>query len=432
METSFAKSMGRHELDSKRRRPLHLEAFHISEDYGFILRDPLSELPNFYAPWMDIATNLSYLIEHHQLRSKIDQMPLLTIHKLIGHRQLRLAHLAMSSMTMGYVWQEGEENTAKVLPRNLAIPYCEVSQILGLPPILVHADLALANWKKKNPLGFLSEVGNLEPIISLPGGESVKGFILVTILVEKAAAPGITAVAQAVNAILEHNDESLIDALQQITSSMAKMKDVLKKMHDYVDPAIFYSVIRIFLSGWKDNPLLPDGLIYEGVFEEPRSYSGGSAAQSTVFNAFDALLGVRHTSESGTFLHRMRDYMPPYHKAFLEEVQAIPPLQQYILSSGNSKLLTAYNNCAGALIELRNYHITIVSKYVSIAGAKAKAKRDQANSNGPHLARSPSFLEEMGTGGTNVISFLKNVRDGTKKVTLSAENHCIENNTQIH
>lgn len=32
---------------------------------------------------------------------------------------------------------------------------------------------------------------NLDTVISLPGGESLRGFILVTVLVEKAAVPGI-------------------------------------------------------------------------------------------------------------------------------------------------------------------------------------------------------------------------------------------------
>lgn len=32
---------------------------------------------------------------------------------------------------------------------------------------------------------------NLDTIISLPGGESLRGFILVTLMVEKAAVPGI-------------------------------------------------------------------------------------------------------------------------------------------------------------------------------------------------------------------------------------------------
>lgn len=41
----------------------------------------------------------------------------------------------------------------QVLPRNLAVPYWEVSQALGLPPILSHADFVLANWRRKDPNG---------------------------------------------------------------------------------------------------------------------------------------------------------------------------------------------------------------------------------------------------------------------------------------
>ena len=41
------------------------------------------------------------------------------------------------------------------------------------------------------------------------------------------------------------------------------------------------------------------GLVYEGVSEEPLSYSGRSAAQSTILHAFDEFLGVRHSKESG-------------------------------------------------------------------------------------------------------------------------------------
>lgn len=41
-------------------------------------------------------------------------MPLLSTRLLKGHRELRLAHLALGVMTMGYVWQEGENNTVQV------------------------------------------------------------------------------------------------------------------------------------------------------------------------------------------------------------------------------------------------------------------------------------------------------------------------------
>ncbi|XP_074065090.1 indoleamine 2,3-dioxygenase 2 isoform X2 [Macrotis lagotis] len=371
----------------------------------------LKELPYYYKPWMEIASNLPLMIESHQLRVRVDMMPLLSCHLLKGHREQCLAHLLLSFITMGYVWQEGEKNIAKVLPRNLALPFVEVSQTLGLPPILVHSDFVLMNWKKKDPDGPL-EIRNLDTIVSFPGGESLKGFILVTLLVEKAAAPGIKALTQAINAVIQSSDDDLLQALKQLRTSMIEMTKALRQMHDYVDPAIFYAVIRIFLSGWKDNPVMPEGLIYEGVSEEPLKYSGGSAAQSTIFHAFDELLGIFHSKESTTFLHRMREYMPPSHRAFIEEIHSAPSLKEYILSSGSYPLHEVYNQCVMTLAELRSQHISIVAKYLLIGAAKAK------DGGLGHLPGPPQALAETGTGGTAVFSFLKSVRNTTLGGTI--------------
>ncbi|XP_005563208.3 indoleamine 2,3-dioxygenase 2 isoform X3 [Macaca fascicularis] len=398
-------------LNVKTAVPLSLERYHISEEYGFLLPDSLKELPDHYRPWMEIANKLPQLIDAHQLRAHVDKMPLLSCQFLKGHREQRLAHLVLSFLTMGYVWQEGEAQPAEVLPRNLALPFVEVSRNLGLPPILVHSDLVLTNWTKKDPDGFL-EIGNLETIISFPGGESLHGFILVTALVEKAAVPGIKALVQAVNAILQPNQEALLQALQRLRLSIQDITKTLGQMHNHVDPDIFYSVIRIFLSGWKDNPAMPAGLMYEGVSKEPLKYSGGSAAQSTVLHAFDEFLGIRHSKESADFLYRMRDYMPPSHKAFIEDIHSAPSLRDYVLSSGQDHLLTAYNQCVQALVDLRSYHITMVTRYLITAAAKAK--RGKPN----HLPGPPQALEDRGTGGTAVMSFLKSVRDKTLESIL--------------
>ncbi|KAM7028641.1 indoleamine 2,3-dioxygenase 2-like isoform 6-T6 [Acridotheres tristis] len=228
--------------------PLALSRFQVSEEFGFLLPDPLTELPAPYSPWMDLARELPQLITGHQLRSRVHQMPQLSTQHLQGREELHLAHLVLSFITMGYVWQEGEEGTVQVLPRNLAVPYWEVSQALGLPPILSHADFVLANWRRKDPNGPL-EIENLDTIITLPGGESLRGFILVTLLVEKAAVPGIKAIVQALGATLQRDEESLHRALQELAGAIGAMSQALRRMHDYVDPEVFYSVIRIFLSG---------------------------------------------------------------------------------------------------------------------------------------------------------------------------------------
>uniref|UniRef100_A0A672Z8E6 Indoleamine 2,3-dioxygenase 2-like n=1 Tax=Sphaeramia orbicularis TaxID=375764 RepID=A0A672Z8E6_9TELE len=140
--------------------PFCLDSYHVSEEFGFILPQPLEELPPYYQPWMDIALRVPELVHSHELRSCINRVG--EDNKLTRTvDSLRLAHLALSVMTMGYVWQEGENDTVEVLPRNLAVPFWEVSQRLGLPPILVHADAVLANWKKRDPQGCcsVSQVG---------------------------------------------------------------------------------------------------------------------------------------------------------------------------------------------------------------------------------------------------------------------------------
>ncbi|XP_005362493.1 indoleamine 2,3-dioxygenase 2 [Microtus ochrogaster] len=409
MDTS-REIMESHRQTLKRVTLLSLGRYHISEEYGFLLQNPLKELPEQYRPWMEIASELPHLIESHQLRAHVYKMPLLDCRFLKSHREQRLAHLVLAAITMGFVWQEGETQPPKVLPRTLAIPFAEVSRKLGLPPILVHSDLVLTNWTKRNPEGPW-EISNLETIVSFPGGESLQAFVLVTVLVEKAAAPGIKALVQGVEALLQHNRDTLLQALQQLRLSIQDMTKALAQMHDYVDPDIFYTVIRIFLSGWKDNPAMPEGLVYEGVATEPLRYSGGSAAQSSVLQAFDEFLGIQHCKGGVDFLHRMRDYMPPSHKAFLEDLHSAPSLRDYVLTSGAGCCLMAYNQCVEALAQLRSYHINVVARYIISAASRARSKMPS------HPL--PHALEDRGTGGTAVLSFLKSVREKTMETTLN-------------
>ncbi|XP_051896961.1 indoleamine 2,3-dioxygenase 1 [Pristis pectinata] len=396
---------------------LNLDEFHVSEESGFVLPEPLYELPKFYKPWMDIANNLPQLIEHHQLRHEVNKMQLLGTHLLTGHKQLRLAHLALSFITMGYVWQEGEHNSTKVLPKNLAVPYCKVSEVLGLPPILVHADCVLANWKRKDPNRGM-ELRNLDTIFALPGGGSLKGFFLVTLQAELAAVQGIKAIATATEAVWKHEDDTIKSALQDVAESIRKMNHALRKMDEHVDPAVFYGIIRLFLSGWKDNPVFPEGLLYEGVWENPRQFSGGSAAQSSTLQSFDEFLGIHHNEESAAFLHRMRDYMPPAHKAFIQVIASGPSVREYIILHPCPGLRETYNDCIEALVGLRNYHITVVTRYITILASRTKAEKAKLSSKSDVIQKAPLSLEERGTGGTTIMSLLKSTRDMTKEMVI--------------
>uniref|UniRef100_A0A3Q2DES3 Indoleamine 2,3-dioxygenase 2-like n=1 Tax=Cyprinodon variegatus TaxID=28743 RepID=A0A3Q2DES3_CYPVA len=336
-----------------------------------------------YRVWLDLANNLTQLIESRKLRELVHKMPVLSPHLLNNHRELRLAHLALGFISMGYVWQEGQHEP--ILPKALAWPYWLISRRLGLPPILTYADSVLANWKLKDP------TGNMDLIFSFPGGESCRGFFTVSLLVEMAASTGIK-VSKVAKLRLIKITCFVLDA-------------------DHVEPNAFHGTLRIFVSGWRDNPMLPRGLLYEGVSNEPILLSGGSAAQSSAIQCFDALLCIQHEGETGAFLTRMRDYMPPAHRQLIETLSVCPSLRDFITTCSSSDLCQAYNSCVSALVDLRSYHLNTVAKYVIVPG-------NHARSMGCPLRGVGTALNSTGTGGSNLMVFLKSVRNTTQRALI--------------
>ncbi|XP_070697690.1 indoleamine 2,3-dioxygenase 2-like [Pempheris klunzingeri] len=398
------------ETNSRETLQADFDAFDISEELGFLLEEPLTNLPDNYRVWLDLANNLTHLIESHKLRDLVHQMPVLSPHLLSNHRELRLAHLVLGFISMGYVWQEGQHAPAQILPKALAWPYWLVSRRLGLPPILTYADSVLANWKLRDPTGDM-EIGNMDLIFSFPGGESCRGFFIVSLLVELAASSGITGALEVMHAMKISDLIGIQKGLFKVTQSLKKMKETFKLMHNHVDPTTFHGTLRIFVSGWRDNPMLPRGLLYEGVSNEPMLLSGGSAAQSSAIQCFDALLSIQHEDETGAFLTRMRDYMPPAHRQLIETLSVCPSLRDFILSHSSSDLCQAYNSSVSALVDLRSYHLNTVTKYVIVPGNHGRAT-------GCPLRGVGAALNSTGTGGSSLMVFLKSVRNTTQKVLI--------------
>ncbi|KAL7827364.1 hypothetical protein SRHO_G00330820 [Serrasalmus rhombeus] len=168
---------------------------------------------------------------------------------------------------------------------------------------------------------------------------------------------------------------------------------------------------------------MAEGLVYEGVQAEPLEFSGGSAAQSSLLHCFDELLGVKHEEKSGAFLTRIRDYMPPSHKCFIEDISCMPSLRDFVLKRRDESLTEAFERCVDRLVALRSYHLNIVSRFISIPAAHAKklcaggsASLEEHNT----VGKAPISLEERGTAGSGIMSFLKVVRDQTKGVLISS------------
>ncbi|XP_046948112.1 indoleamine 2,3-dioxygenase 1 [Lynx rufus] len=393
----------------------NLKEYHIDEEVGFVLPTPQEELPYPYDQWISIAKNLPELIDKNELRKEVEKLKMVGIDDLKDHKSQRLAHLVLGYITMAYVWNQGGEDVCEVLPKNIAVPYCELSKKLDLPPILVYADCVLANWKKKDPNGPMT-YENMDILFSFPGGDCGKGFFLVSLLVEIAAASAIKVIPDLLNAVKCEDHNTLQRALRYIASCLKQAQEEFKQIHEYVDPNTFFNVLRIYLSGWKGNPLLPEGLKYEGVWETPKKFAGGSAAQSSVFQCFDVLLGIQQSSgeeSSFKFLQEMREYMPLAHRKFLQSLESAPSVREFVISKGDAKLKADYNECVKAMADLRKFHLKIVAKYIVIP-SKNKHK---ANS----TSEETSEPENKGTGGTSVMTFLKSVRNTTEKFLLNVD-----------
>lgn len=75
-------------------------------------------------------------------------MPVLSPHLLSNHRELRLAHLALGFISMGYVWQEGQHAPAQVMSWNIAKNYIHCSVTYEkCPYIYIPTKVAMIGWK---------------------------------------------------------------------------------------------------------------------------------------------------------------------------------------------------------------------------------------------------------------------------------------------
>lgn len=376
---------------------LPLEKYQISPDCGFLIEEPLEYLPEYFQAWNTLAKEMPELVIKKKLRDAVHKLDLLDFTQLEGHRQYRLAHLQLSLIAVGYIWQEGDSGAAKVLPKNLSIPWCGVSDYLGVQPVLCHASLVLPNWR------YTGEERTVRSLYNLPGGEEAEWFITVTTRTELAFAAGLQNLMHTLYHAENENIQELTECLHTVTQTVHSMRETISTMHEKLSAETFYDVVRPFLSGWGgEGSPLPDGIVYEGVDDKPKKMTGGSAAQSSTIQCIDAVLGIKHNQEIQDFLLNMRLYMPPAHREFLKAVGQNSKVKNVVETFRDcDKLTEAYNECVKAVVQFRSYHIQIVTKYIVVM-----ANRESRNKDFESLAT-------RGTGGSSILPFLKSLRSTT-------------------
>ncbi|XP_071079876.1 myoglobin [Haliotis cracherodii] len=373
---------------------IQLSKYHVSKDIGFLLEPLQDVLPDYFEPWNRLAKSLPELVASHKFRDAVKEMPLLDQSKLAGYRQKRLAHLQLVLITSGYLWQEGEGGAVQRLPECVSKPLWNVSNDLGLKPVLTYADICLTNCKVKN--------GDIEVMYNLPGGAGTEWFLKVSGLVELAFGKSGQAVQNVLDGVKANDKAKMASGFTDLTATIGNMQTALARMNENLTPEHFYNGVRPFLNGFG-GPASPisGGLVYEGVSDKPVTMIGGSAAQSSTMQVLDGLLGITHSPEKQAFLDEIRNYMPPSHKQMLADLTNMPrKVPQVVAETKDANLTKAFNGCVAAFVQYRSYHIQVVTKYIVTA-----SKSD-----------SPKSLAYKDTGKSDLIPFLKEVRDDTEKV----------------
>ena len=115
----------------------------------------------------------------------------------------------------------------------------------------------------------------------------------------------------------------------------------------------------------------------------------------------DGALGIYHTKDHlRHYLNEMRDYMPPEHRAMIEQVEEISNAKTII--DGSKSLTNNYNKCLEEIRKFRALHLEFAASYIH----KQSQIKNPFGTGGSTI---------KGTGGTPFMKYLKKHRDETQK-----------------
>ena len=127
------------------------------------------------------------------------------------------------------------------------------------------------------------------------------------------------------------------------------------------------------------------------------------------------------------FLTRMQSYMSRHHRNFLHHLSVNPrPLRSLVLAADDPALLEAYNAAVKSLKEFRDAHLIIVALYIVAPAKRMRAGHQTIEAQPKETVSNAANTILKGTGGTNLVRFLKSVRDQTAGALVNSSDDAIE------
>ena len=275
-----------------------------------------------------------------------------------------------------------------VLPSQLSEPFVLVSEKLDVYPFIdYHYAYSLGNYVKiDKSKGY--EWENLAMAAKFSGMDDERGFIMLHVDINQHS-------PQLVGSILDFlKSKDNIGANQSLKNFLSSMKGINERRQIMWQASRWkhYNDFRVFIMGIKGNEeIFGDGVVYEGVSEEPVQYRGQTGAQDNIIPTADIFTGVIDyypKNDLTKYLLDLRSYRPKCIQNFLSDIKDEMKenrLFNSIKVSKNDEGLCLLIKILDEIYYFRNGHWQFVQKYIMANTKYAKA-----------------------TGGTPIISWIPN------------------------
>ncbi|CBQ68335.1 conserved hypothetical protein [Sporisorium reilianum SRZ2] len=263
-----------------------------------------------------------------------------------------------------------------VLPRQLAVPLKKLADTLGHFPYMEYASsYALVNYRCKDP-GHQGTAGrysfdNMELIRAFEDASgSERGFILVHVEMVSYTGKLVAATEDALRACVAKDVRAFEDAFERLLLVYRRINASMETMWKRSLPAD-YLKYRSFIFGTgpkKMNAMFPDGVIYEGVSEEPQFFRGESGANDSIVPTGDNLLEITAHMPNNELTKTLRDfraYRPQNQREFLAHLEAratLAGVRRFAMHSARAKAL--YVLLVDQIREFRNRHWMFTKSYI--------------------------------------------------------------------
>ncbi|KAJ8088433.1 hypothetical protein PM082_022506 [Marasmius tenuissimus] len=440
-------------------------AFDVDPTTGFMPPEaPLRRLPggweawealldeaieNRLAPSDKVGITMEEVRRSERWRASIRGMPLLPSAGLVKDDDpavAQRAHLVLTFLLSFYI-QTLPLCASILIPRPLSIPLLQVSKHLSMPPVVTYSDTVLYNWEIQeavqseqlascsschssdtpdNRASFLFE--NIRAPTTFTGLSDEESFYVTSAKIELRGVEALAIMRSTMDELFVSDAIAVTRVtkfLQRFAVVIADLRKILLDIRPTCDPERYYNDVRPFFRG-EDASHEERRWVFEGIEEYPdlmesdvtKELSGASAAQSSLIYALDAFLGVGDV-RSSSFMARMQNYIPRNHRLFLDHLaDSSRPLRSFVMDKAEGpdgdELRDAYNASVKALKEFRDGHMIIAALYIMGPARRARDRLQDSEETRKLKERSLK-----GTGGTDLVRFLKGVRDQTRYAVIA-------------